>query len=285
MSTPAIWRRGHRRQGSCPEDRLRRRVGSAAKLCLERIRWFWDHFQGVGLQRSTPQKLRSAEINSTPISHPSGRRAPFQTTIPFAICLVARLVMRNFSRIWISLGLASRQPYGLTTRVKPDSKWSGPALPFHSMVTGTREFMRGPRRLLLIRMSCGRSSRNAILIGSPRSRETQIERSPRSGRLPGAKLILNTRKSCGQWYEKTGGFAVRGTNTPVVAQTLLSVRFFTAKLASIGKMGGCAVFHWQRVRWAARWTTLYPVVAQTLLSVRFSTRRQRLSNLLKELLP
>src|SRR5271169_3006523 len=42
----------------------------------------------------------------------------------------------------------------------------GPALPFHWIVTGTREFMRGPRRLLRIRISLGRSSPKGILIAS-----------------------------------------------------------------------------------------------------------------------
>ena len=49
-------------------------------------------------------------------------------------------------------------------RVTVDSLCTGPTLPFHSIVIGTREFKRGPRRFCLILMSRGRSSRNGMLI-------------------------------------------------------------------------------------------------------------------------
>jgi len=73
--------------------------------------------------------------------------------------------------------------------VKPDSKWSGTALvsagaaasgkvagdcpaaldlPLHSIVTGTRQFMRGPRLFCLVRISFGRPSTRGIPILSVR---------------------------------------------------------------------------------------------------------------------
>jgi hypothetical protein len=61
-----------------------------------------------------------------------------------------------------SRGLTRRQPYPLTTRVTADSKRFGPTFPFHSMETGTRQFMRGPRRFCRVRMSFGRSRENGI---------------------------------------------------------------------------------------------------------------------------
>jgi len=132
--------------------------------------------------------------------------------------------MRSFSRIWISLGLASRHPYGFTTRVKPDSKWSGPAVPFHSIVTGTREFMRGPRRLLLIRMSSGRSSLKAILIGSPQN-GAEMEWSPQSSYW--RETHRKYQKELWSMVRKDRWFCCTWHRHFCVAQTLLSVLFGT----------------------------------------------------------
>src|ERR1017187_7421862 len=59
------------------------------------------------------------------------------------------------------------------------------------MLTSTREFMRGPRLLLLMRMSLGRSSPKRILITSPRSCSEMKERRALQNRaLLIAMLIL-----------------------------------------------------------------------------------------------
>ncbi|MGC1771436.1 MAG: hypothetical protein WA785_24235, partial [Candidatus Acidiferrales bacterium] len=61
-------------------------------------------------------------------------------------------------------------------------------LPFHSMITGTREFIRGPRRLRRILISLGRSSPNGILIESPRGQDETRVSNPH---IPGRFRVLH----------------------------------------------------------------------------------------------
>ena len=114
---------------------------------------------------------------------------------------VARFVTRTRSRTPISLGLTSRQPYSFTTRVNPVSKGSGPAPPFHSMVTGTREFMRCPRRLLLMRnlwadLADEHPYYSILKMSEERVVTPFLVRSP-------CKTMLG-REVSGQWYTGTG---------------------------------------------------------------------------------
>src|SRR5271154_5745188 len=116
----------------------------------------------VNFQSSTPQNSRSAATSSTPTSQPSGRCTPAQTTTASAFCCVVRFVTRNRCCKSSALGLTNKQPYEFTTRVQPVSKWSVPLPPFHSIDTGTREFMRELRRFCRVRISRGRSSSDIL---------------------------------------------------------------------------------------------------------------------------
>src|SRR6202045_5319515 len=99
-----------------------------------------------GFHSSSPQKSISGATSSTPYSHPSGRWLPFHTIMAALLVSVARLLRaRRCSRSSDS-ARTNMQPYGLTTRVCPSTVMRFPDSSSHSRRTGTREFIRRPRR-------------------------------------------------------------------------------------------------------------------------------------------
>src|ERR1700688_205343 len=96
---------------------------------------------------SSPQKSISGATSSTPYSQPSGRGTPRQTTTAALLVSVARFVSARRCSSCNSCSRTTMQPYGLTTRVWASTEKRLPVSPSHSSRTGTREFMRRPRRL------------------------------------------------------------------------------------------------------------------------------------------
>src|SRR5271169_4434968 len=129
-------------------------LGAAALFRCGRTRR--DHSRGPGNrfdvrlrfhQSSSPQKSISGATSSTPYSQPSGRGTPRQTTTAALLVSVARFVSARRCSSLSSCSKTTMQPYGLTTRVWASTEMRFPASPSHSRRTGTREFMRRPRRL------------------------------------------------------------------------------------------------------------------------------------------
>src|SRR5439155_23394677 len=99
-----------------------------------------------GLHNSNPQKSMSGATSSMPYSQPSGRGFPFQTTTAALLEPVARFVRAILCSSEKDSGRMIMHPYVLTTRVWASSPRRVPWAS-HSRRTGTREFMRVPRRL------------------------------------------------------------------------------------------------------------------------------------------
>lgn len=97
--------------------------------------------------KSIPQKSISGATNSIPYSQPSGRGLPFQTTTAALLLSVAKLVSARRCSRSSDCSKTTMQPYGLTTRVCACTLTRGPLFESHSRRTGTREFIRRPRRL------------------------------------------------------------------------------------------------------------------------------------------
>ena len=96
---------------------------------------------------SIPQKSISGATNSIPYSQPSGRGLPFQTITAALLLSVARFVSARRCSRSKDCSRTTMQPYGLTTRVCASTRTRGPLPGSHSRRTGTREFIRRPRRL------------------------------------------------------------------------------------------------------------------------------------------
>ena len=123
----------------------------------------------VGFHSSRPQKSMSGAISSIPYSQPSGRAPPFQTTTA---------AFEHWSPDWSAPRDVQFQRmfqhHHATVRIHhPGVRvtcWRSPATLFHSSRTGTREFMRCPRRFSRKRAPACFDSLNftAIFSSSPR---------------------------------------------------------------------------------------------------------------------
>src|SRR6202521_128887 len=99
---------------------------------------------------SRPQKSMAGATSSTPYSQPpSGRSSLFQTITAALLALMGTLVSATRCSGGRLCSRTKLQPYGVISRVCASTLTRLPEGKSHSSRTGTREFMRCPRRCSL----------------------------------------------------------------------------------------------------------------------------------------
>src|SRR5260370_37271265 len=125
--------------------RLPRRGGAHAShrtgVCVR-----WGLEIRTGFHRSSPQKSISGATSSTPYSQPSGRWLPFHTIIAALLVWEIRLVSASRRSSSSGCGRTTLHPHWLRIRVCAPTLMRLPFSSSHSRRTGTREFIRRPRR-------------------------------------------------------------------------------------------------------------------------------------------